>query len=388
MKYLNLILLSSTWRLNHRKGLHLELNKKLSKWSEVVFIESPFSLIVHTFIKFKSRVFNKIFLIETKDKEIKKFMPVIIFHNRFWKISTLSLKIDNWLILLQLKRFIRINYTDYQLIIWADFPFNFPFTDKLKKKILIYDYYDNYSYDENGNLNPIKDELNKQMITSADLIFSTGKVMFDYAVKLNKMTFYLPNGHNMNLNLVQRETINLGLKGKVIGYIGNIRDWIDFNLLKELVNRLTENEHLVMIGPVEKNVLKNMDILKKHKQFVHLKAVEYNKIFNYIKTFDIGIIPFKINKFTEGVLPYKFFEYIASNVIIVSTLLPEVIQFKEIINVAENNQEFINLCTCDIKKLKKNEIVYTRIREESTWDKRAFFMENKLKECLNLNQET
>lgn len=383
MKYLNLILLSSTWPLNHRKGLHSELNFKLSQWSSVVFIESPYSLLIHTFIKFKSRVLDKIRDRKTADN-IKTFTPAIFFHSKFWNKIPGTLQIDSWLMHLQLKKFINKNYPGQELIVWADFPFNFPFISKLNKRLLVYDFYDNYSYDANGNFNPLKDKYNKMMVAKSDLIFCTGQTMYNYAKTLNSETYYLPNGHSMKIGDPHTGNNRLKIIGKVIGYIGNIRDWIDFELLRDLVKYLKSDEYLIMIGPVEKNVSKEINILMQNKQFKYFGAVEYKEIFSYIKRFDIGIIPFKVNQFTEGVLPYKFFEYIASDIKIVSTPLPELIQFKNVINVAADKCEFIKLCTGEINKLKKDNIQYAKITEESTWDKRSEFIVSKLKEKLDI----
>lgn len=205
--------------------------------------------------------------------------------------------------------------------------------------------------------------------------------MNEFSSLLNKNTWYVPNGHNLNMN-TDIVKADYGIKGKVIGYIGNIRDWIDFDLINELLKLLRQNDYLVFIGPVEKNVSEIINKYKQNKQFIHIPAVKYSEIFRYIKTFDIGIIPFKVNRFTEGVLPYKFFEYIASDITIVTNPLPDLLQYKDVINVASDNNEFIQMCLSDKINLHKNLHEYEKIRKESLWTERAEFIENKLKELF------
>jgi glycosyltransferase involved in cell wall biosynthesis len=194
----------------------------------------------------------------------------------------------------------------------------------------------------------------------------------------------VPNGHNLNPDK-EITKADLKIDGKVIGYLGNIRDWIDFDLIEKLLESLNETEYLLFIGPVEKNISGRINMLKENSRFRHIPVVAYPEIFSYIKSFDIGIIPFKVNKFTEGVLPNKFFEYIASGIPIVTTALPDLLQFKDIINVAKNDDEFVYMCSGKNSKLNRDEFEYKKIKNESTWEMRVNFIEDKLKKLLAIN---
>lgn len=375
--------MSSTWKLNHRKGMHIALNTRLSHWSNVIFIESPFSLLYHTIFKFRSR-FVPIVKKTKLPEEIKSFIPFCLFHHKVWKKFPFTLKLDSRLVSAQLRKFIHKKYIDNKIIAWANSPFDYSIIKLINPRNIIYDYYDNFSYDIDGNPDKVSGELNQKLIKESDLIFCTAKVMYSEAKSLNENSYYVPNGHNLNLNQIIIKA-DLKTDGKVIGYLGNLRDWIDFNLIDELLESLNENEYLFFIGPVEKNVSGNINILKKNRQFRHIHAVPFPEIFSYIKAFDIGIIPFKVNKFTEGVLPNKFFEYTAADIPIVSTPLPDLLQFKNIINVAKNNDEFVYMCTDKNFKLNKEDSGYEKIKSESTWEKRADFIESKVKKLLTNN---
>lgn len=375
--------MSSTWNLNHRKGMHVALNTRLSHWSTVIFIESPFSILYHTFFKFRSRFITMVKKTKSPE-EIKSFAPVCLFHHKVWKKFPFTLKMDRKLVSAQLRKFMHKKYIDNKIIAWANSPFDYSFIKLINPRNIVYDYYDNFSYDNDGNFDKLSGDLDQKLIKESDLIFCTAKVMYDAAKSINDNAYYVPNGHNLNLS--QRITkADLKTDGKVIGYLGNVRDWIDFDLIEKLLESLNDKEYLFFIGPVEKNISGKFNVLKKNSQFRHIPAVQYSNIFNYIKSFDIGIIPFKVNKFTEGVLPNKFFEYIAADIPIVSTALPDLLQFKDIINVAKNNDEFVNMCTDKNIKLNKDDSGYERIRSESTWDKRAEFIESKVKNLLANN---
>ncbi|MBK8553753.1 MAG: hypothetical protein IPL53_22960 [Ignavibacteria bacterium] len=342
--------MSSIWELNHRKRLYKALNKRLMGWSNVIFVESPLSLLYHTFFKFSERVIPY-FRNNTSLSEVKTFSPVIIFHQNVWKKFPFTLDLDSRLVSLQIKKFIKKNYINSKLIAWANSPFDYVYINHTNADKIIYDYYDNFSYDDSGNLNHFSDELNRKLIAVSDLIFCTAGIMYDFSKSMNNNSWYVPNGYDPVFKKINM--VDLKVKGKIIGYLGNIRDWIDFELINKLAGALKENDYLFFIGPVENNISGQISRLKENKQFRHVPAVEYSEIYNYIKAFDVGIIPFKINKFTEGVFPNKFFEYIAADITIVSTALPDLEQFKSIINVAVNNDEFVDLCVNKTAKLKK-----------------------------------
>lgn len=380
MSYLNLILLSSTWSLSHRKGLYTHLRNGLSEWSTVIFLESPFSILVHTIKRIKE-VFTVGNEKEKKNNNIRTFRPVIIFHHKIWNKIGVTLKIDAALLGIQIKRFVEKEGCS-KLIIWAAYPFDYPVIKRINPDFVIYDFYDNFSYDEDGSYNSRRDNFNKNIILESSLIFCTALKLYEFAKVLNPNAYYLPNGHNLFFS-GSEEKADLNINGKIIGFLGNIRHWIDFDLIKELAVKLRSDQYLVFIGPVERGILKEINLLKKNKQFRYLGSVRYDQVYSYIKNFDIGIIPFRINSFMEGVFPNKFFEYIACGVKIVSTNLPDMKQYKESINVAENNSQFIQMCLSEDYKLNFDKEMYNKIKSESSWDLRANFMNKKTKEIIS-----
>lgn len=384
--FVNLILISSNWELNHRERLHNALNDTLGKWSEIQFVEYPFSIFIHTLIKFRSRFFPLLKYGRKREINNKKiFTPIIFFHDKIWKRVNFTFKLDSFLIRWQLNRFINSKFSKSSIILWCYHPHNYLVIKSVKRNYIVYDYYDNYAYNNDGTLNKLLDELNEKTVMQANLIFCTGQIMFNYAKKINSDTYYVPNGHDFNLNEMQKiKKFDFRLKGNIIGYIGNIRDWIDFNLIQDLLDSLPENNNLVFVGPVERNVKGKIELLKLNKKFKHYNKVPYHKIPGYIKGFNIAIIPFKLNKFTEGVLPNKFFEYLVCETKIVSTNLPDLKYYSELVNIADSNKKFIEYCISPNTLI--NPVMsanYQTAVEDSTWNSRGITMNNILLNLLN-----
>lgn len=100
---------------------------------------------------------------------------------------------------------------------------------------------------------------------------------------------------------------------KVLGYVGTISNWFDWDWVITLA-RAQPDAEIRLIGPLLKppptNLPNNIRLLPPCNHLIALKA---------ITEFDAGLIPFKNNKLTESVDPIKYYEYRALNVPVVST---------------------------------------------------------------------
>ncbi len=371
-----MILISSRWQNSHRKAMYQELQKALSKWSDVVFVQAPYSVIVHGAMKRNS--FSKYEdHNEAKDFPLQMMTPKVIFHNKIWSKSEYTYGIDSKLISSQLNNYIEEEHSGKHVILWACHPFDYNYLRNVKAAIRVYDFYDNFSYDENGELNAFKDKLNRKLICNSDIIFCTSKTMFGYAQGLGANARLIPNGYSMN----SEEIISAGMFPQdehIIGYIGTVRDWIDFDLISSLLSGLKPGQYLAFVGPVAPNARENVRRLKTSDKFIHIGEVEYTDVFSYIRSFSVGIIPFKRNKFMDGVFPNKFFEYVACGIPIVSTNLPDINDLREFVNVADSNGEFVEMCKSDPRKLIFGRSFYEHLKTEATWGNRVRRME----ECL------
>lgn len=369
-KPLNLILLSSSWKNSHRKGLHTHLHGKLESWSNLVFVQAPYSFLVHLLGKRKSFLEFSRGDSESNDLGLNLFTPRIIFHNKIWNKLPIALKIDNILISRQLKKYCRNNFGDCTKILWTCHPFDAELIGMFSPEMSVYDFYDNFSYEEDGSFNAGKNNLNCRLIENSDLVFATASVMFKFASAINPSSYLIPNGYSGFMLKAERSD-RLKINGKVIGYLGNIRNWIDFELIKKVLESLAENGAVVFVGPVDGKVKHELSELKKYKNFVHIPEVQRTEVAEYISCFDIGIIPFHRNRFTDGVFPYKFFEYVACGIRIVTTDLPDMRQYDRFVNVASNEDEFVRMCTSDIESLNYDDSAYEHVLKDSSWESRS-----------------
>ena len=233
----------------------------------------------------------------------------------------------------------------YKPIIWTFLPTGtaLDIINNIEKKLLIYyciaDFYE--LADSPKKVRKTEDAL----IKKSDLIFVQGEVLRDKCIKLNKNVFIFPFGVKIevfNNFIVTPEAPPKemrGLKKPIIGYIGGLHRHIDFALIRCIAHAHPEWS-IVLVGPVQTDVsevsdLKNVFLLGK-KDFLDLPK--------YIAEFSVSIIPYIINEYTITVFPTKLNEYHAMGKPVVSTALPEVLNFNKkndnLVLVAKTYQEF------------------------------------------------
>jgi glycosyltransferase involved in cell wall biosynthesis len=110
----------------------------------------------------------------------------------------------------------------------------------------------------------------------------------------------------------------------MIGYVGAITNHINCDLVAAMA-RLRPCWSWVFVGPrqIPLNQLKDLPNVHFLGQQPHPSLV------NFIRQFDVCIIPYQLNSYTETVFPTKLNEYLAVGKPVVSTNLPAVCKFNE-----------------------------------------------------------
>jgi glycosyltransferase involved in cell wall biosynthesis len=113
-----------------------------------------------------------------------------------------------------------------------------------------------------------------------------------------------------------------GIDQPIIGFVGAIRDWLDYEVITELVAKKT-NYEFVFVGS-DSQLSVNISNIKSANNTTFTGPVDHKEIGKYINSFDIGLIPFKLNELTKYVDPIKKYEYMCFDVPILSSNLPDV----------------------------------------------------------------
>jgi len=295
--------------------------------------------------------------------------------------------INRHLILSVLNKWIKV--VDFSNpIVWTFLPtpLSIDIADSITRKLFIYYCIDNFSVSSISAKKIKKSE--KRLLKKVDLVFATSKELYNYCSRYNDKVYRFP----FAVNFKEFEKVRLGeasipeefknIKSPIIGYVGGVHKWIDQELVKYLAERYPQYS-FVFIGPVQTDVSK-LQILKN----IHfLGKKEHERLPFFIKYFDVGVIPYLISEYTNNVYPTKLNEYLALGKPVVSTQLPEIIEFNkeygDIVHVSEGKEKFGKNINKAINE--DNQILRARrieVSRDNSWDVRIEKMSRLMEEGI------
>jgi hypothetical protein len=126
--------------------------------------------------------------------------------------------------------------------------------------------------------------------------------------------------------------------GRVAGYYGVIDERLDYDLIAQLAESDPALQ-VVMVGPTAKI---DPAALPSYPNLHWLGARPYSLLPNYVRAFDVCLMPFARNESTEYINPTKTLEYMAAGKPVVSTAISDVVRnFSSAVRIARDASEFV-----------------------------------------------
>ncbi|EEV47085.1 MULTISPECIES: hypothetical protein [Enterococcus] len=194
------------------------------------------------------------------------------------------------------------------------------------------------------------------------------KENFSIIPKLIKNGVFPITINKKNIEKKQQLKKKLSNYEKSVGYIGKLGTRIDEDLVNILSQRLPK-VLFVYIGPHlkgQKNK-KLADIIKNKHNIIEFGPISSYEIYSYLELFDILIIPHSVGKNENGGDPLKLYQYLNARKKIISTGILGVDEFKEIITITNNYEEWIN----EIEEYDTNESPKYKTPSSIFWENRA-----------------
>jgi glycosyltransferase involved in cell wall biosynthesis len=333
--------------------------------------------------------FKKAIKTYLSDQILKDTRGTIIYGDltsQCWQISskilvysTIDSVLNKTRIITELNKIIAKENMRNNLIVWNYNPMYIDYFAKLNQKLNIFDAVDNWL--EHSSYKNYKDKLkqNYQAIKAkSDIIFTVSENLKKDLFNNQANAHWLPNAVDLeyfqSVTEVSPKLINI--PKPIIGFLGILQDRIDLDILLTLAKN-NPDKSLVLAGPVWPNFPKNK--LEEFKNIHFLGPIKYEKIPALYNGFDVGIIPYKVNNFIKSTDPMKFYEYLAlaAGLPIVSTYVPGIERFGNLIKVAKSPEEFNSLVNEALKA--KRELTPDKLEmlKNNTWQYR-------IEEILNL----
>ncbi len=209
----------------------------------------------------------------------------------------------------------------------------------------------------------------KRLCDRADLIFTSSRFLYDRvkAYCASDKVCYIPNAadfaHFSKASLPSKDS---NLK---IGYFGTVAAWFDFDLLSYAAKQLPDTE-FEMIGPIEVDGIRERFQHQTNVSFIG--KVNFEQLPDYLKDFDVCIMPFKVNKLIKAVDPVKIYEYLAAGKPVVSVYYKELDRFEDFVYTANTFEDFVNMLRRAIQEDSIEKVQRrTEFAAQNTWKQRA-----------------
>lgn len=185
---------------------------------------------------------------------------------------------------------------------------------------------------------PIPDS-EMHMLRASDAVFISSQLMFEKKGRVNPRSFLSPNGVDYDLYASPRqEPADLaGIPRPRVGYTGWLKRQLDWERIEALVGR-NPAWSFVFVGPTSPHpeiqpALERLEV-RPNVHFLGRKTVD--ALAAYPQHFDVCIMPYVENGYTKYIDPLKLQEFLASGTPIVSTPLPSVKPYGDLVSFAED----------------------------------------------------
>ncbi len=161
------------------------------------------------------------------------------------------------------------------------------------------------------------------------------------------------------------ESLDLGQKQQVLGYVGTIGRWFDWDLVVAMA-RANPANRIQLIGPIFTPapclLPSNIELLP---ECSHAEAI------SAMARFSVGLIPFKLSRLTASVDPIKYYEYRALGLPVISTRFGEMARRggEPAVWLVDHQSDLHIVCQTALA-FQGNRLIIRQFRRDNLWSTR------------------
>lgn len=231
-----------------------------------------------------------------------------------------------------------------QPLVWFYTPMALPLLASFKPSVIIYD-----CMDELSAFHQAPRQLQQRenaLLSCADLVFTGGTSLYEAKKNRHSQVVCFPSsvdaGHfEQALDRSNGHPLQQALPPQRLGYYGVIDERMDLALIAALAESHPEWQ-IVMVGPVVKI---DPHTLPQRENLHWFGQQSYNALPQFLAGWDVCLMPFALNDSTRFISPTKVLEYMAAQIPIVSTAVPDVVRhYSGLVSIANSSEQFIQMC--------------------------------------------
>ncbi|MGF6953418.1 hypothetical protein QF028_005923 [Neobacillus sp. B4I6] len=216
----------------------------------------------------------------------------------------------------------------------------------------------------------------------ADIITTNTDYMKEKFDRTNGAVFVINNTSSLECQDIEipQKVIQKNNGTQTVGYIGNIHERIDLNILENLLTSFPKT-NFEFIGKNDYSSDEINILISKYKNIKLSGPVPYSMLPKYIVNFDACIVPHIVSKYTLSQDSMKIYDFLTFGKPIVSTSIPPTDKLSDLIYIANSPEEFISQLKLALNekdtRLVKNRINYMK---QNNWESKAKYIFSLLQE--------
>jgi uncharacterized SAM-binding protein YcdF (DUF218 family) len=229
----------------------------------------------------------------------------------------------------------------------------------------------------------------ESLFRQADLVFVTSEKLRQRAARFSRRVHLFPFGVNLERFDAVRQSGDpapsdiRSLARPIVGYVGGLHQWVDQPLLAAVASRLPEVT-FALVGPAQTDV----SILERCPNVRLFGQRPHPDVPRYVKSFDVGIVPYVLAEYTANVYPTKLNEYLSMGIPVVATDLPEIRRFNKdhgnVVEVAGGAEAFAASIQESLADSVPDEIDRRiAVAHENSWQNRLLAMGRLIEEAID-----
>ena len=335
---------------------------------ETVGIRAP-SLNAKDFRRIMARIRRGVSKTTHPRKNLTVLSPLTI---PFWQGSPVSRWVNGRMLSWRIRRW--LGKRKHPLL-WTYHPYLDGLVESLRPRCTVYHCVDNLATvpgvdpEAYGNAE-------RKLLSGADIVFTTSEALKSHCEAIaNGPVHFLPNVADRDF--FARARLNGPIPAEIariphprLCYSGALTEFkVDFELLEKLA-RARPDLHLVLIG--DEPAGQHSAVLRRLREQPNVHLIgwrPYERLPDYLRGMDIGLLPLLDNAHTQAVFPMKFFEYLAAGLPVVATSLPALDEFDRHCGRTTTFDAFVEAIDAAITeplRIPLDDPVLT----ENTWDRR------------------
>lgn len=228
----------------------------------------------------------------------------------------------------------------------------------------------------------------QRLFKEADLVFVTSEALRKRAAQFRSRVHLFPFGVSFD----RFDQVRDGhapapadlerLARPIVGYVGGLHQWVDQELIAAAASRMPDTSFAI-IGPIQTDV----STLERCSNVTLFGQRPHADLASYVKSFDVGIVPYRLTDYTANVYPTKLNEYLVMGIPVVATDLAEIRRFNaehgDIVAVAADAGGFVSAVRAALTP-SPSQVVERRIAvaHSNSWQSRIAEMKRLIDEGL------